>query len=113
MQAKQRAVRLRVARNVRQLRRLRGLSQEKLAERAGNSNKHIGQVERAEISVGIDILTGIAAGLSVEVSDLFDSRSARPRTCLVTDRELELIGPAIQAFNRVKNSRRRPKRSRR
>lgn len=108
-----RAVRLRVGRNVKRLRHLRGLSQEQLAELVGNTNKHIGQVERAEVNVSIDILTAIAAGLSVEVADLFDTRSSRPGVYMITDRELQHIGPALQALHRVKSARTRARRSRR
>lgn len=64
------AIRVRIGRKVKQLRLLRGLSQEKLAELVGNQYKHIGQVERGEVNVGIDILAKIAANLGVDVSEL-------------------------------------------
>ena len=59
------AVRLRIGKKVKQLRQLRGLSQEQLAELVGNQYKHIGQVERGEVNVGIDTLVSIAANLVV------------------------------------------------
>jgi transcriptional regulator with XRE-family HTH domain len=110
-----RAVRLRVGRNVRQLRRLRGLSQEGLAEVVGNTHKHIGQVERGEVNVTIDILTRIAAGLSVHVGDLFASQSAgasRPRVYVLTDRELDQVDRAADALDLVRSVRPRSKRPR-
>jgi transcriptional regulator with XRE-family HTH domain len=64
------AVRLRVGRHVRRLRRARGFTQERLAELVGNTWKHIGQIERGEVNVGLDILTKVAASLEVDVSDL-------------------------------------------
>ena len=90
-----RAVRLRVGRHVQRLRRSRGLSQERLAELVGNSGKHIGQVERGEVNVGLDILTGIARALSVDPSDLLMAfprrRRSEPPLYLVNRRELEQL----------------------
>jgi transcriptional regulator with XRE-family HTH domain len=65
------AVRVRVGANVRQLRHLRNLSQEQLAEMVGNNPRHIGQVERGEANVTLDILTAIAAKLDVDITELF------------------------------------------
>ena len=53
-------VRLRVAKGVKRLRRLRGWSQEQLAEQVGNTEKHISQIERGKVNVGIDVLASIA-----------------------------------------------------
>lgn len=107
MQEDQRAVRLHVGRNIRQLRRLRGLSQERLAELVGNTNKHIGLVERGEVNVTIDILTSIAAGLSVEVGELFASNVPGPHAYTITLRDLELIEQALRAVDRTKLTGRR------
>ena len=56
-----RAVRTRVGRTIRQLRRQRGWSQERLAELANSSAKHVGQIERGQVSAGVDALAEIAA----------------------------------------------------
>lgn len=69
--------RTRVGRNVRRVRRARGLSQERLAELAGNTAKHIGQIERGEVNVGVDFLARIAAALAIDVADLFAWRRRR------------------------------------
>jgi transcriptional regulator with XRE-family HTH domain len=91
----ERAVRRRVASHVRRLRRARGFSQERLAELAGNSGKHVGEVERAESNVGLDVLTGIARALSVDPSDLLAPlprrRRREPPLFLVNGSELEQI----------------------
>jgi transcriptional regulator with XRE-family HTH domain len=71
------ALRHRVGTHVRRLRQSRGLSQEGLAELAGNTGKHIGQVERGEVSVGLDILGAIARALSIDPSDLLAPRRRR------------------------------------
>lgn len=105
-----RAVRLRVGRNVQRLRRARGLSQERLAEMVGNTGKHIGQVERGEVNVGLDILTQIARALSVDVGDLFAKqprrRRAEPPLFLANARELQQIDAAVRSIRaaRVKSS---------
>jgi transcriptional regulator with XRE-family HTH domain len=70
-----RAARLRVGKTVRQLRKQRGWTQEQLAERVGNNPRHVGQIERGEVNVGIDKLTRIASSLSVDLADLFPPNS--------------------------------------
>ena len=105
-----RAVRLRVGRNVRYLRRIRRWSQERLAERVGNTYKHIGQVERGEVNVTIDILTAIAASLSVNVGALFAAASdnaAGPRVYMITQRDFEQMEQGLRVVDRVKHATRR------
>lgn len=99
-----RAVRLRVGRNVRHLRQLRGWSQEQLAERAGNSHKHIGRVERGEVNVTIDILTGIAEGLSIGVGELFGPSSSEiaPRRAALTAADMRHIDHVMRLLRRLK-----------
>jgi transcriptional regulator with XRE-family HTH domain len=108
-----RAVRLRVGRNIRSLRALRGLSQERLAELVGNTEKHIGQVERGEVNVTIDILTAIAAGLSVNVWELLGpapESTPGSRICAITQRDLDQIEQALRIVNRAKRTSRRRER---
>lgn len=62
---------LRVGENIRDLRKQRGLSQEKLAFKAGINTSYMGQVERAEKSATIDSLEKIANALDVELGQLF------------------------------------------
>lgn len=95
MRDQQRVVRLRVGRNIRRLRQLRGLSQEGLAELAGNSWKNMGRIERGQSNVGIDVLSRVAAALSVDIADLFaggaSGRRAGDSALLMTPRELAQI----------------------
>jgi transcriptional regulator with XRE-family HTH domain len=105
-----RGVRLRVGRNVRRLRKLRGLTQERLAEMVGNSYKHIGQVERGEVNVTIDILTAIAAALTVNVGDLFGPAPAHapgPRLLTIAPRDLEHVEQSLRIVKRVRQTNRR------
>ncbi len=86
-------VRRRVARRVKQLRAARGWSQEQLAERVGNTEKHISLVESGKANVSIDVLASIATQLAVDVTDLFGDRSsgAAASFCLVPHEDLERI----------------------
>lgn len=103
-----RAVRLRVGRHVQRLRRSRGFSQERLAELVGNTGKHIGQVERGEVNVGIDILARVAGALSVDPGDLFVPFPRRRRResslFLVNRAELEQIEQILRSIRTARVS---------
>ena len=55
-----------LAKNMRALRRARGLSQEALADEIGIDRTYCGSVERAERNVSIDNVARIAKALAVE-----------------------------------------------
>lgn len=59
-----------VGANVRRLRRLRELTQEDLAGEAGIGMRHLGRIERGEISPTVDILAKVAAALGVHPATL-------------------------------------------
>lgn len=85
-------VRQRVANTVKQLRTALGLSQEELAERVGNTPKHISLVESGKANVGVDILASIATEFEVDVTDLFGDRSSPAASfCLIARKDLERI----------------------
>src|SRR5262245_51358931 len=104
-----RAVRLRVGKHVQRLRRARGFSQERLAELVGNTGKHIGQVERGEVNVGLDILTRIAGALSVDPGDLFvpfpRRRRREPPLYLVNRGELDQLEQLVRSIRAARVSR--------
>lgn len=60
----------RVGANVRRLRKARELTQEDLAGEAGIGMRHLGRIERGEISPTVDILAKIAVVLRVHPSVL-------------------------------------------
>ena len=102
----EREVRLRIGRNVKRLRKLRDLSQEQLAEKAGNTHRHIGQIERGEVNVTIDYLTAIAASLTVDVADLFvpASNEAGERLHTIPQRDVDTLFDALQIAARLKKA---------
>lgn len=105
------AIRLRVGSRVRQLRRDQQLTQEALAERVGNTWRHIGQIERGQSNVTIDVLTKLATRLSVDVSALFtptslsgvevDPTAADTPSPQVTAADLDKIEEALRAALRA------------
>ncbi|MCT1400046.1 helix-turn-helix domain-containing protein [Paenibacillus sp. p3-SID867] len=62
-----------VGENIRGIRQSKGLSQERLALRAGINPSFLGQIERAEKSPTIVSLEKLAIALGVKVEELFHS----------------------------------------
>jgi transcriptional regulator with XRE-family HTH domain len=63
-----------LARNLRELRKARGLSQEELAHRCDLDRTYISALERKVYSATIDVLERLAKELGVEASDLIDRK---------------------------------------
>ena len=63
--------------NLRQARLQQGLSQERLAHRAGLNMTHVARIERAEREPGIRTVSKLARGLDVRASVLFDGLEGR------------------------------------
>jgi len=59
-----------IGENIRKFRKKRGLTQERLAEKANLHSVYISQVERADRAITIETLLKIAKALGVRVSDL-------------------------------------------
>ena len=68
-----------VARNLRILRKQKGLSQEELAFQAGINRNYVGQIEREEKSPMIDIIEKLSAKLNIEPKILLDNIVRRIR----------------------------------
>ena len=67
-----------LARNLRRLRRARGLSQEELAGRAGLNRNYVGMIEREENAATVDVLERLAEVLGVAAPELLDGDDAGP-----------------------------------
>jgi transcriptional regulator with XRE-family HTH domain len=56
--------------NLRRIRHAKKLTQEELAHRTGLSVRHVGAIERAEMSATVTVLGQIAQALSVDPAEL-------------------------------------------
>src|SRR5712691_6298208 len=70
-------VRTFLGQRVRELRKQRGLSQERLGDGSSLSGKFIGEVERGEKSISIDSLYKVSVALKVPLGHLTDVRPGR------------------------------------
>jgi transcriptional regulator with XRE-family HTH domain len=61
-----------VARNLRRVRRGRGLSQEELAGRAGLNRNYVGMLEREEHAATVDVLEKLANVLEIDPVEFLD-----------------------------------------
>jgi transcriptional regulator with XRE-family HTH domain len=91
---------------VKQLRLLRGWSQEQLAERVGNSAKHISLIERGQANVTLDALAAIAAEFAVDVAELVGNHASATSNLVytITRQDLDRIEEIV---TRAKSSRSR------
>jgi len=62
-----------VGERIRSLRNARALSQQALAEKAGISYKYLGEVERGQVNVSVEVLVKIASAMGVAPGMLLDS----------------------------------------
>lgn len=63
-----------VARNLRQIRHAKGLSQEELADRAGINRNYVGMLESEQHAATVDMLEKLAVALSVEPAVFFNRK---------------------------------------
>jgi len=66
-----------VARNLRILRKQKGLSQEELAFQAGINRNYVGQIEREEKSPTVDVVDKLAGAMGVKPEDMLTLRTFR------------------------------------
>lgn len=57
---------------IRYLRGRIGLSQDALAERSGISSKYLGEVERGQANISVQVLERVAGALGVMLPDMFE-----------------------------------------
>lgn len=73
-----------VGNRIKSLRLSRGLSQAKTAEASGVSPKYLGEVERGEANISIELISRIAAVLTVPMSAILENEHERPHQELIT-----------------------------
>ena len=87
---------------LRTLRKQRGLSQERLGDRANLSGKFIGEVERGEKSISIDSLYRVSVALEIPLRDLTD---VRDKTTVVPTEDAERIFALVSGRRRAEDVR--------
>ena len=87
---------------LRALRKQRGLSQERLGDRAGLSGKFIGEVERGEKSISIDSLYRVSVALEIPLRDLTD---VRDKATVVPTEDAERIFALVSGRRRAEDVR--------
>ncbi|MDR0552014.1 MAG: helix-turn-helix transcriptional regulator [Spirochaetaceae bacterium] len=65
-----------LAKNIKEYRKLRGFSQENLAEKAGTSTTHIGMIEIGKKFPSTQMLVKIAGALGIDTPELFSTGKA-------------------------------------
>lgn len=78
-------------REVRRLRKARGLTIERLAERAELSTNYLGAVERGEKNPSLTTITNIARGLNVSVGALLMSQTPGERAEDLSPRDFQML----------------------
>jgi transcriptional regulator with XRE-family HTH domain len=94
----------RLGRQIRDLRRARGFTQEKLGERAGLSYKFIGEIERGMGNPTVATLLTISEALDVDVIHLFEPRSSEPggtRLYPLTAAEFDRVQEALDSLGHI------------
>ena len=76
---------------VREVRKLRGLSQERLAEKVGVDPKQISRIEGGKSAPSLDTLEAIARSLQVEMKNLLDFQHLVPDES-IEDQAVRLLG---------------------
>jgi transcriptional regulator with XRE-family HTH domain len=66
------ALRRTLARNLKRLRRERGLTQEELADLAGLNRNYVGTIERQENAASVDTLEALADALQIKAAQLLE-----------------------------------------
>ncbi|MBI4823309.1 MAG: helix-turn-helix transcriptional regulator [Nitrospirae bacterium] len=72
---------------IRELRRSNGISQERLAEKAGISSKYLSSIERGKENPTLDTFIRLSGALNIEISEVFnfshEGRSAKDLKTLI------------------------------
>lgn len=93
---------------IKELRKLRKVTQEKLAEKIGVDPKYVSFIEVGRSSPSLEALENIAQALDVDIKDLFEfsHHEARPASIdqiysvleTVTDDQLKILHRIVKAF---------------
>lgn len=74
-----------LGKRIKELRKLKGLTQESLSEKAGIDSKHLSRIECGVNFPSLDLLTKIADILSIEPYVLFQTMHSKTKDELIAD----------------------------
>jgi len=103
---KQTAVLHKVAKRIKELRKIKKMTQETLAGKADLHPTLIGKIERAEINPTIASLQKIAKAFNISLAELLtfpDDRNIIDVDVLVLDKATEILKQVIEIANRYKS----------
>jgi transcriptional regulator with XRE-family HTH domain len=73
------------------------------------TEKHVGQLERGQFNVGIDLMGQVAKAFGVDVTELFGGGASNDAggatTYTLTRHEFERVAEALQIVTRVRDTR--------
>ncbi len=81
-----------IGRRIKSLRRMRGYSQEKLAEIMGVSSKYLSSIERGEENPTLDLFLKLSQGLDVRIHEIFKSDPEENEPRILRKRLKALVG---------------------
>lgn len=93
-----------VGKKIRAIRKAKGLTQEKLGEKADLNYKYIGEVERGEVNPSVETLSAVANALNISLSQLFAENWQLPLIPLdhqLPLKDIQLIRAALPSFNQI------------
>ncbi len=100
----QRAVRERIGKNIKRIRLLQGLSQEKLAGFLGRDQKYVSRLELGRVNTTLKTLTKLAGKLKVDVAEFVEPKGKRRSVLTMTRRELDQVERALRVIARARDA---------
>lgn len=103
-------VRKEIGKKIREIRKIKGLTQEELGEKANLSYKFIGELERGKVNVSLDSIDRISKALGIYIGDLFRKEkepilkiTVKEKTPLskLSFHDIRLIKKALRLLNRT------------
>lgn len=89
-------------RKLRELRKMKGLTQEDLGDRSGLHWKFIGQVERGNSDIKLNNIAKIASGLGMEIDDLLFFCFPQEKFSKDAKENLALLMPILKSNSKTK-----------
>lgn len=95
---------------IKELRKIAGITQEKLGEKAELSYKFIGELERGQVNVSLDSVVRIAEALGVKIGDVFSREKIPVQKVLIKEKspvsglsskDIQLIKKTLRLLSRT------------